>query len=444
MRLIDGADAARRTILSRRPAQRSDLPQTMRERLAEVFGEPLTAEQATRRILDDVAAEGDAAVKRYNAAFDGQEDGCLELTSAEREEGAEEVPPELRKALEFAASRIREYHEEQREHAARDFFRAGRGQKVTAIERAGIYVPGTNVVYPSSVLMTAIPARVAGVREILMATSVGAGGRVSPLKLLAAQLAGVDRIFRMSGAQAIAALAFGTQSVPQVDKIYGPGGLFVTIAKRMVYGQVGVDSIYGPSETIVIVDDNADPVLAAADLIAQAEHDELANPILLATSTKVARRILDEVERQLGTLPRADVARTAFKNHGGAAVVGSIEEAIDLANEYAPEHLCLNVEDADRYVGLVRNAGAIFVGEGSPEAIGDYTAGPSHVMPTGRAARFSGALGVHDFLKVTTVVQLDAALAAELAQHGAVIAHAEGFAGHAAAMERRLPEGPDK
>ncbi|HEX5939879.1 MAG TPA: histidinol dehydrogenase, partial [Dehalococcoidia bacterium] len=343
MRLVAGAEEARRTVLLRQTLTTTQLPAAMAQRIAEVFGEALSAEGATRRILDDVAAEGDVAVTRYNLAFDGLAEACLEVDKAEIGSAADGLPDELMTALAFAAERIKEYHQEQRQHAAENFFSQGRGQRVTPIERAGIYVPGTTAVYPSSVLMTAIPARVAGVDEIVMATPAGPDGRVSPLKLAAAQIAEVDRVFRMSGAQAIGALAYGTQSVPRVDKIFGPGGLFVTIAKQMVYGSVGVDSIYGPSETIVVVDDHADPVLAAADLIAQAEHDELANPILLATSDVAARQIMDEVERQLRSLPRADIARTAFERQGGAAVVASIEEAIALANEYAPEHLCLNV-----------------------------------------------------------------------------------------------------
>jgi histidinol dehydrogenase len=440
LRIASGADEARSTVLLRRSIAAAELPESAQRRIAEVFGEPLSAERAVRRILDAVAAEGDPAVLRCNRALDGQEEGCLEVDRADIERTASQVAPDLMAALEFAAGRIREYHEEQLEHAARDFFSRGRGQKVTAIERAGIYVPGTTAIYPSSVLMTAIPARVAGVEEVVMATPVGADGQVSSLKLAAAHLAGVDRVFQMSGAQAVAALAYGTQTVPRVDKIYGPGGLFVTLAKQMVYGQVGIDSIYGPSETIVVADESADPALAAADLIAQAEHDELANPILLATSRETADRVLAEVEAQLSGLPRAAVARAAFENQGGVAVVANVEEAIELANEYAPEHLCLNVRDASRYLDLVRNAGAVFIGEGSPEATGDYTAGPSHVMPTGRAARFSGALGVHDFLKVTSVVRLDPAMAEELGTQGAVIAQAEGFQGHASAMLKRLAQ----
>ncbi|MPZ22745.1 MAG: histidinol dehydrogenase [Dehalococcoidia bacterium] len=438
MRVVEGADEARRTILRREHAEATEVPGAVAETLERVFGRRVSPEEAVRCIIDDVRKRGDEALAHYNRALDGVSSGAIEVDHAEIEAAWSEIPSELADALRFAAGRIREYHEEQRRHAAQSFFNNGRGQQVTAVERVGMYVPGTSVVYPSSVLMTAIPARVAGVGELFMATPAGPDGSVSPLKLAAADLAGVDRVFRIGGAQAIAALAIGTETVPRVDKICGPGGLFVTLAKQMVYGQVGIDSVYGPSETIVVADESADPVLSAADLLAQAEHDELANPILLATSREVVDRTLQEVEKQLATLPRGQIARNALERQGGAVIVASIDEAVMLANEYAPEHLCLNVSAAERYLSAVKHAGAVFVGEGSPEAIGDYTAGPSHVMPTGRAARFSGALGVHDFLKITSVINLDGGLAASLARQGAVIAQAEGFTGHAAAMERRL------
>ncbi|MEX2236583.1 MAG: histidinol dehydrogenase [Dehalococcoidia bacterium] len=437
MRVAASIEEARRTFLERAPAS-AELPEAMAEVIERVFGQRLSAEEVVRRIVDEVRRDGDTAVRRFNLAFDGVDAEELEVDTGEMEKARQRLEPSLRGALEFAAGRIRSYHEEQLAHAARNFFSDGRGQRVTAVERAGIYVPGTAAVYPSSVLMTAIPAEVAGVGEIIMATPAGSDGCVSPLKLAAAAIAGVDRVFRISGAQAIAALAQGTESVPRVDKIYGPGGLFVTLAKRAVFGQVGIDSIYGPSETIVVIDESADPALAAADLLAQAEHDELATPILFSTSQANLDATLREVERQVITLPREQIARTALQRQGGALLVKDVEEAIELANEYAPEHLCLNVIHPDKYVELVRNAGAIFVGEVSPEAIGDYTAGPSHVMPTGRAARFSGALGVHDFLKVTSVIKLDSAMTKALGEQGAIIAHAEGFGGHAAAMERRL------
>jgi histidinol dehydrogenase len=437
MRVVQGRDEARRTVLVRRSSE-TNLPEAVTARLNEVFGPETTPEEAVRRILHDVESDGDQALRRYNKLLDDIDLSNIEVPPAERQAAREGLAPDLLESLEFAADRIRSYHEEQMAHAARSFLSNGRGQLVKPIERAGVYAPGTTAVYPSSVLMTVIPARAAGVAEVILATPPAADGRVAPLKLAAAEIAGVDRVVIAGGAQAIAALAFGTQSVPRVDKVFGPGGLFVTLAKQMVYGHVGVDSIYGPSETIVIADETADPSLSAADLLAQAEHDELATPILLATSGQVVDRVLEEIQRQLSHLSRGEIARAALDRQGGAAVVASVEDAIELANEFAPEHLCLNVRDAERFVDQVRHAGAVFIGERSPEAIGDYTAGPSHVMPTGRAARYSGALGVHDFLKVTSVVKLDGVETAQLSRHAARIARAEGFDGHAAAIERRL------
>ena len=310
--------------------------------------------------------------------------------------------------------------------------------RVTPLARAGIYVPGAAVVYPSSVLMTALPAKAAGVSEVLIASPADAQGCVAPIKLVAADLAGVDGVFRMSGAQAIAAFAYGTESVPKVDKVCGPGNIFVTLAKREVFGDVGIDALYGPSETIVVADETADPVLCAADLLAQAELDGLATPILITTSRELATRVGEEVERQLTLLERQVVASAALEAQGGAVVVDSLEEALGLANEFAPEHLCLLMRDARHWAKQVRNAGGIFVGEVSPESLGDYTAGPSHVMPTMGTARFASPLGVQDFLKVTSVVAVDEAMLRELGPAAARIARAEGFTGHARSIELRL------
>jgi histidinol dehydrogenase len=296
--------------------------------------------------------------------------------------------------------------------------------------------------------MTAIPAKVAGVSELVMATPAGPGGDVSPMKLVAADIAGVDRVFAIGGAEAIGALAYGTASVPRVDKIVGPGNIFVTLAKREVFGSVGIDALYGPSETIVIADETANPALAAADLLAQAEHDELATPILLTMSEAVAEAVGAEVERQLRLLEREDIARASFDARGGAVVIDSVEEAVEVASEYAPEHLCLLVRNAAQVAKTVRNAGGIFVGEDAPESLGDYTAGPSHVMPTLGAARYASPLGVHDFLKVTSVVAVDAAQLREAGPAAVAIARAEGFTAHARSIELRLqggePEGAPK
>jgi histidinol dehydrogenase len=311
--------------------------------------------------------------------------------------------------------------------------------QVRPIETVGLYAPGTATVYPSSIIHTIVPAKVAGVGSAVLVSPAGPDGMVPAVKLAAAAIAGADRVFAASGAQAIAALAYGTESFPRVDKICGPGNIFVTLAKRAVFGDVGIDSLYGPTETMVVADETADPVLCAVDLIAQAEHDELASPIFLTNSRELLDKVEAELEGRLATLPRGETARAAFKNCGGGVLASSIEEAVELASEYAPEHLCILARDARRLASLVKNAGGVFIGDGSPEAIGDYTAGPSHVMPTGGAARFASPLSVQDFLKFSTVIDLSADGVFDLGPAGAIIAKAEGFHGHARAIEERLP-----
>lgn len=442
MRIVHGADEGRRTLLQRQPLGETALPDAIRRKNAALFGADLPVEQQVRRILEDVRREGDAAVARYTTAFTGHDLARFEVPRAEIDASYQHVPAPLVAALREAAGRIRAYHERQREHSSRSFSDGGIGMQVRAIERVGMYVPTSpGAVYPSSVLMTAIPARVAGVSELVMMTPAGGDGAVAPLKLVAADIAGVDRVFAGGGAEGIAALAYGTETVPRVDKIVGPGNIFVTVAKREVFGSVGIDALYGPSETIVIADDTANPMLAAADLLAQAEHDELATPILLTTSASMAEAVGAEVERQLRLLDRGEIARTSFDARGGAIVVASIEEAVALASEYAPEHLCLLVRDAAAVATTVRNAGGIFVGDDAPESLGDYTAGPSHVMPTAGAARYASPLGVHDFLKVTSVVAVDAAALREAGPAAAAIARAEGFTAHARSIELRLDGG---
>jgi len=439
VRIIHGADEGCRTLLRRQPLGETELPAAIRRKNAEIFGADLPVEQQVRRILDDVRREGDAAVARYTKAFTGSERDAFEVPQAEIDASYGFVDTTLVAALREAADRIRTYHERQREHSSRSFSEGGVGMQVRAIERVGMYVPTSpGAVYPSSVLMTAIPANVAGVRELIMMTPADRHGVVSPLKLVAAGIAGIDRVFAAGGAEGIAALAYGTQTIPRVDKIVGPGNIFVTVAKREVFGSVGIDALYGPSETIVIADDSAAPMLAAADLLAQAEHDELATPILLTPSVAVAEAVGAEVERQLKLLEREQIARTSFDARGGAVIVSSIEE---LASEYAPEHLCLLVRDAAEVARTVRNAGGIFVGDDAPESLGDYTAGPSHVMPTSGAARYASPLGVHDFLKMTSVVAVDRATLRAAGPAAATIARAEGFTAHARSIELRLEGG---
>ena len=440
MRLVEGADAGRGTVLRRRSTSETALGTTGRSSTASVFGEDLTASQSVARIIADVRLDGDAAVRRYCEAFEGVAYTRSEIPRSEIDTALAELNPELRGALEFAANRVRVYHEDQKHRILASYVENGLGVQVRPIETVGIYAPGTTTVYPSSVLHTLIPAKVAGVENLVLVSPAGADGSVPQVKLAAAAIAGADRVFAASGAQAIAALAYGTESIPRVNKICGPGSIFVTLAKRAVFGDVGIDGIYGPTETVIVADATADPALCAVDLIAQAEHDELAAPIFITNSRVLAEEVVTQIEERLATLPRGEIAQAALENNGGAVVVSTIEEAVELASEYAPEHLCILSPNAHELATLVKNAGGIFIGDGSPEAIGDYTAGPSHVMPTGGAARFASPLSVQDFLKFSTVVDLDRDGVYDLGPAGAIIARAEGFHGHARAIDERLPQ----
>ncbi|HEY7295034.1 MAG TPA: histidinol dehydrogenase [Dehalococcoidia bacterium] len=440
MRIVEGAPAARRTILRRPALDEVEVPEHLRGRDRALFGPGLSADETVARIVRAVRDEGDTAVRRFNVALDGAADRALRVSAEEIREAYRDraITPELVAALREAAGRIRAYHEAQLRHAQRSFHEAGLGQLVRPLQRVGVYMPGTAVIYPSSLLMTAVPALVAGVEEVYVCSAAGPDGRVPAIKLVAADIAGCAGVFAAGGAQAVAALAYGTESVPGVDKICGPGNIFVTLAKRRVIGVTGIDALYGPTETLVIADETADPVLCAADLIAQAEHDEIASPILITDSRALAEQVAAEVERQLTLIPRGPIAAAAFANRGGAVVAKDMDEAFALANEYAPEHMCLLMRDAADQVARVRNAGGLFVGEASPEALADYIAGPSHVMPTGGSARYASPLTVSDFLKVTSIVALGDADLERLGPAAARIAHAEGLVGHARAIEVRL------
>jgi histidinol dehydrogenase len=441
VRVVRGAGEARTTVLRRAPIEEAELPPAVRETIRRTFGGELGVGEVVERIMADVREKGDAAVRRYNQEIDGVSRSPLEVPAPDIEAAVGEIDTELAEALRLAAAEVRRFHERQLEHVQRSFQADGVGQQVRPLGRVGMYVPGTSAVYPSTVLMTAIPARVAGVGELVMATPALPDGGVSALKLAAAAIAGVDRVFVAGGAQAIAAMAYGTETVPRVDKICGPGNVFVTEAKRRVYGTVGLDGIFGPSETLVVADDSADPELVAADLLAGAEHDELATAALICTSGEFAESVAAELESQISEIDRREVARAALEARGGIAVVADLDEALELANEFGPEHLCLHVRDAEALLGRVRSAGAAFAGPDSVESVGDFTAGPSHVMPTGGSARFASPLGVQDFLKATSVVALDGAALRRLGPAAAAIARAEGFAGHARAIERRLERG---
>ncbi|MGK2964929.1 MAG: histidinol dehydrogenase [Tepidiformaceae bacterium] len=438
MRIIRNAEEGRTLLLSRKPLEDDALPMDIRETTFKAFGQELSPDEVVRRVIRDVRDDGDNAVRFYNTRFDNAPTVELRVAEAEIQAAYAEVSDEIVEALKFAAERIRRYHEQQLRGSFFEFNQGGLGQLTRPIQRIGLYIPGTAAPLPSTVLMCAIPARVAGVDELYMTSPALPDGSISPVKLVAAHIAGVDAVFKAGGAQGVAAFAYGTETIPRVDKICGPGGLFVTIAKKQVFGDVGIDSIYGPTETVVIADESADPELVAADLLAQAEHDALASPILLTPSHYLADQVNAAIDRQLKGMERAKIAIAAFENRGGCILVNDIDHAIDLANYYAPEHLCLMVENPMAYASKVRNAGGLFLGESSPEAIGDYTAGPSHTMPTGGSARWSSPLSVNDFLKIISVINIPEEMTEELARAASVLARAEGLTGHARAVERRI------
>ncbi len=437
--LVTDVDEARRLLTRRLGFAESELSVRMREGVRRVFGADLTADEVVRRILDDVREEGDAALLRYTEAFDGASPPSIEVPREAWRAALNGLSPELQDALRLSADQIAAFHQKQVRTSWIDYGDEGAlGQVVRPLSRVGIYTPGGTAVYPSSLLMTAIPARVAGVEEIVVSTPAGRSGGVSPLILAAAEVANVDRLFAVGGAQAIGAMAFGTESVPHVDKIYGPGNIFVVLAKRQVYGIVAIDQLPGPTETLVVADASADPDLAAADLLAQAEHDPMASAILITTSPELARAVMEELPKQLADLERAEIAGQSLAANGLIVVVPDISTAIDLANAYAPEHLCLLLDDPWAAIPLVKHAGGIFVGEDSPEALGDYTAGPSHVMPTGGTARFSSPIHVNEFTKVISLAAANRHALARLGPATSVLARAEGLTGHARAIERRL------
>ena len=358
-------------------------------------------EKIVAEILSDVRANKDRAVLNYTRKFDAPELEALAVTEEEIQEAFEAVEPEFLEILRQAAENIRAFHSKQ---VRNSFILADKpgivlGQKVTPIEKVGVYVPGGTAAYPSTVLMDTIPAKIAGCPLIVMVTPPGKDGKINPAILAAAKIAGVDRIFKMGGAQAVAALAYGTESVPKVDKIVGPGNAFVAEAKKQVFGQVSIDMIAGPSEILVIADGKSDPVHVAADLLSQAEHDKLASAVLVTDSAALAEAVSAELERQIPMLPRAEIARASIEHNGKIIVAENLMQGIEISNEIAPEHLELMVDDPFSYLDAVKNAGSIFLGRNCPEALGDYFAGPNHTLPTSGTARFSSPLSVDDFVK---------------------------------------------
>ena len=443
IRIYEDLEEAQRTLLSRRDDKVDDIPESVRSGIRRVFGRDLTPEEATTEILVDVRRRGDAALRAWTSRLDGVALEELEVPAEDWEAAYAGLPPDLAEALELAAGRIEAFHAKQPLPAWETEDMGGHlGQRVTPLLRVGAYVPGGTAPLPSSLLMSVIPARVAGVSEVLVATPPGEDGRVPAITLAAAHIAGVDRVFRLGGAQAIGALAYGTESVPRVDKIVGAGGLFTTLAKRQVYGHVGLDGLYGPTETVVVADDSADPAWVAADLLAQAEHDVLATAILLTPSRRLAEAVQAAATAQAASLGRADVIETSLRGQGGIVITPDLATAVRLADTFAPEHLCLSVREPEVWAERVRSAGGLFLGEHSCEVLGDYVAGPSHIMPTGGTARFSSPVNVLDFVRITNVVALDASTARELSAAAARVATAESLTAHASAAARRGAAGP--
>jgi len=439
IRIYENPEEASVILNRRQMTTVEDVPEVVLDSIKRVFGEALTPEAVVARLLADVRARGDAALREWTTRIDGVTLDAPEVPPSEREAAYQALDPDLRAALEVSTERIRDFHSRQPiPNWTTDAMGGVLGQRLVPLERVGIYVPGGTAPLPSSLLMAAVPARVAGVDEVIVCTPADRQtGRISPLTLAAAHIAGVDRVFALGGALAVAALAFGTESVPRVDKIVGAGGLFTTLAKRQVYGIVGLDGLYGPTETIVVADDSANPAWVAADLLAQAEHDVLATAILLTPSRALAESVQAEVERQAAALSRVDVIRTSLAGQGGIVLTPDLATAVRLADQFAPEHLCLSVAEPAAWVDKIRNAGGIFVGEHSFEVLGDYVAGPSHIMPTGGTARFKGPVNVLDFVKVINIIGLDAETARRLAPTAARIADAESLTAHGMAAKVR-------
>ena len=400
--------------------------------------------KAVMEILHAVKTKGDAAVVEYTNRFDRMSAASmteLEIPLSRLEEAAGKLAPERREALEKAAERVRVYHERQRMESWSYTEADGTvlGQQVTPLDRAGLYVPGGKAAYPSSVLMNAIPAKVAGVPELIMVVPTP-DGEVNELVLAAAHISGVDRVFAIGGAQAVAAMAYGTETVPQVDKIVGPGNIYVATAKRMVFGAVGIDMIAGPSEILVVCDGKTDPDWIAMDLFSQAEHDEDAQSILVCPDAGFIDQVEASIEKLMHDMPRAEIIRTSLKDRGALIQVADMGQAVEVANYIAPEHLELSVENAEAMAKQIRHAGAIFMGRYTAEALGDYCAGPNHVLPTSRTARFSSPLGVYDFQKRSSLIGCSADGASELGKIASELAHGEGLTAHARSAEYRIKD----
>ena len=437
LNVIRGAENAENVLTRIDPLDLSSLPESVLERTRAAFGDGVSPAESVARMLAEVKRDGDVAVRRYARLLDGVDLDDFRIPDAELDAAASGVSAELWQSLELAAGRIRAFHQATLPGGWMDPAQ-GLGELVRPLARVGVYAPGGSAAYPSTVLMTVIPARVAGVGEIILATPRAGGQPLNPAVMAAAKIAGVDAMYQVGGVPAIAAMAYGTESIPRVDKICGPGNIFVAYAKKLAQGAVDIDGVFGPTETIILADGGANPDFCAADLIAQAEHDPLATAILVTDSEELVAAVEARLAARLAGAARGEVARQALARQGRVVLADSLDEGVELVNRIAPEHLCLLVRDPWAWVDRIRHAGGLFLGEYSPEVMGDYIAGPSHVMPTGGTARFGSALSVHHFLRTMPVVGLHPGDFRRLGPAAVRIAEAEGLAGHAGAVQARL------
>ena len=443
MKIVNVKDmgiAAVESLLKKPAFDQVELNPRIREANKQLFGEDLTAAQIVDRIVGEVRRDGDAAVIKYTKLIDRTEFTPEEflVTEAEYEAAYEEADPAVVASLKKAAENVRQYHQEQKPNSWMTYRDHGSilGQSVIPLDRVGIYVPGGTAAYPSSVIMNAMPAVVAGVREIIMMVPPK-NGKINPYVLVAAKEAGVSKIFKIGGAQAIAAMAFGTETIPRVDKITGPGNIFVTLAKKAVYGHCDIDMLAGPSEILIVADKTADPAYTAADMLSQAEHDMLASSIVITDSAELAGKVAEEAEKQLQKLPREEITRASLDRNGLIIVTEDIMQAVELANVSAPEHMEILTEQPFQLLPYVRHAGAVFLGAYSPEPLGDYFAGPNHVLPTGGTARYYSVLNVETFMKRTSIISYTQAQLDAVSDDVIRLAEAEGLQAHANAVRLR-------
>ena len=436
MRIVYGLKESREALLTGRGMGLDSAPASILESTEAAFGKAMTPIETAQYIIARVREGGDDAVRDITKRLDGIEIEDFHVPTSAIENAYDAVDARLSTLSGWPPIGSDDFKEMSRPESWVDFGE-GYGELVNPVERVGVYVPGGTARFPSTVLMSVIPARVAGVDEIIVATNPGVDRGVHPVVLVAADIAGADSVLQIGGAQAVAAMAYGTETVPKVDMVCGPGGLFTTLAKKLVFGEVGVDGLYGPTETLVIADEDANPTLCAADLLAQAEHDILAKPVLITTSDTLAQGVNSEIAVRLSRLDRSEMAARSVEEQGLIAVVADLDEAFELANAFAPEHVSLMIRDPWSHVGSVRNAGAVFLGDFSHEVLGDYVAGPSHVMPTSGTARFGSGLSVRSFLKFSPVVGLSERRAAEISHAASVLGRAEGLTAHAEAAEIR-------